>query len=137
MARSLEDSETVAVATTNDGVKQTLSPGEAALSEIAETCHLKQPWPEVKELLKARIAVNLSNEPADATDKGDTVKDYHDRIIQALDTFHDAPFTIQRLSELAIHPTEHHRSIWKYLRALEKVLFLTVHTARVRFPDTE
>ena len=35
------------------------------------------------------------------------------------------PFTIQRLCELTLCPEEHHPNVWKYLRALEKVLLVT------------
>ena len=36
-----------------------------------------------------------------------------------------APFTIQRLSDLCIRPREHYSSVGKYLRALEKTLYVT------------
>ncbi|THH07215.1 hypothetical protein EW146_g9386 [Bondarzewia mesenterica] len=42
-----------------------------------------------------------------------------------LDVFEGAPFTIQRLSELCVRPREHYTSVGKYLRALEKTLYVT------------
>lgn len=35
------------------------------------------------------------------------------------------PFTIQRISELAIHPHRHYKNAGKYLRAIERVLLVT------------
>lgn len=44
------------------------------------------------------------------------------------------PFTIQRLCELALRPTQHHRSRSKYLHALVRVLSVTA--TRDAFPPT-
>ena len=51
----------------------------------------------------------------------ETPEGYHDRIKDLLNTFTSAPFTIQRVCELLSNPTEHHSSVIKYLRAVEKV----------------
>ncbi|KAF9334216.1 hypothetical protein BG006_002542 [Podila minutissima] len=50
----------------------------------------------------------------------ETPAGYHARITQLLNTFTSAPFTIQRVCELLDNPTEHHSSLIKYLRAVEK-----------------
>ncbi|KAG0014975.1 protein phosphatase 4, regulatory subunit 2, partial [Podila clonocystis] len=55
----------------------------------------------------------------------ETPAGYHARITQLLSTFTSAPFTIQRVCELLDNPTEHHSSLIKYLRAVEKVLMIT------------
>ncbi|KAF9372515.1 hypothetical protein CPC16_002387 [Podila verticillata] len=55
----------------------------------------------------------------------ETPAGYHARINQLLNTFTSAPFTIQRVCELLDNPTEHHSSLIKYLRAVEKVLMIT------------
>ncbi|KAF9306409.1 hypothetical protein BGZ74_006117 [Mortierella antarctica] len=55
----------------------------------------------------------------------ETPAGYHARITQLLNTFTSAPFTIQRVCELLDNPTEHHSSLIKYLRAVEKVLMIT------------
>ncbi|KAF9382051.1 hypothetical protein CPB97_007374 [Podila verticillata] len=55
----------------------------------------------------------------------ETPAGYHARINQLLNTFTSAPFTIQRICELLDNPTEHHSSLIKYLRAVEKVLMIT------------
>ena len=38
---------------------------------------------------------------------------------------HSAPFTIQRIAELCLHPTKHYKYLGKYLRAVEKSLLVT------------
>ncbi|KAG0340478.1 hypothetical protein BG000_011861 [Podila horticola] len=55
----------------------------------------------------------------------ETPAGYHARINQLLNAFTSAPFTIQRVCELLDNPTEHHSSLIKYLRAVEKVLMIT------------
>ncbi|KAF9425888.1 protein phosphatase 4, regulatory subunit 2 [Podila epigama] len=63
----------------------------------------------------------------------ETPEGYHARIIELLSNFASAPFTIQRLCELLDKPTEHHSSLIKYLRAVEKVLMIT--SSIYNFPD--
>ncbi len=41
------------------------------------------------------------------------------------DHLREPPFTIQRVCELALNPTSSHKSLGKYLRALQKVLLVT------------
>ncbi|KAG0209436.1 protein phosphatase 4, regulatory subunit 2 [Mortierella sp. GBA30] len=55
----------------------------------------------------------------------ETPEGYRERISGLLDKFTSAPFTIQRVCELLSNPTEHHSSLIKYLRAVEKVLMIT------------
>ncbi|KAI9017564.1 PPP4R2-domain-containing protein [Gaertneriomyces semiglobifer] len=98
---------------------------EQVLSNIADTCILHHPWSIVRNLIKYRIQSNVANESTTDTDHGETLQDYLLRINRALDALEEAPFTIQRLCELAIRPNEHHKSVWKYMRALEKVLLVT------------
>ncbi|KAF9582539.1 protein phosphatase 4, regulatory subunit 2 [Lunasporangiospora selenospora] len=50
---------------------------------------------------------------------------YRERIIALINAFTSAPFTIQRVCELLANPSEHHRNLIKYLRAVEKVLTIT------------
>ncbi|KAJ3047052.1 hypothetical protein HK097_000275, partial [Rhizophlyctis rosea] len=59
------------------------------------------------------------------TAHGESINNYETRICMGLDDFEEPPFTLQRLCELAIRPTEHHKSVWKYLRAVEKCLLVT------------
>jgi serine/threonine-protein phosphatase 4 regulatory subunit 2 len=49
-----------------------------------------------------------------------------DNIFEQLHTFDaNPPFTIQRVCELALHPTKHYSSVGKYLRAVEKSVLVT------------
>ncbi|RKP01413.1 hypothetical protein CXG81DRAFT_18781 [Caulochytrium protostelioides] len=42
-----------------------------------------------------------------------------------LDQFDEPPFTLQRLAELALYPTQNHKTVPRYLRALERTLLVT------------
>ncbi|KAF9364185.1 protein phosphatase 4, regulatory subunit 2 [Mortierella sp. NVP85] len=55
----------------------------------------------------------------------ETPEGYHERINGLLNVFTSPPFTIQRVCELLLNPTEHHANLIKYLRAVEKVLMIT------------
>ncbi|PPQ70278.1 hypothetical protein CVT24_000841 [Panaeolus cyanescens] len=48
-----------------------------------------------------------------------------DAIFQQLDSFEGPPFTIQRLCELCLNPKMHYKSVGKYLRAVDKSIFVT------------
>lgn len=53
-------------------------------------------------------------------------------VFDMLDEFEtDPPFTIQRLAELVLRPTQHYRSRAKYLGALRRVLLVTATTVNV------
>ncbi|TPX72176.1 hypothetical protein SpCBS45565_g00613 [Spizellomyces sp. 'palustris'] len=117
----------------NAGEKEWKPEYDEMLTRIADSCELKHPWPLVKEVIKLKIRRNLKGESDVDADKGASVKDYETRIGQALDTFDEAPFTVQRLCELTVRPNEHHKNIWKYLRALEKVLLVTSSDSTVHF----
>ncbi|TPX35745.1 hypothetical protein SmJEL517_g02022 [Synchytrium microbalum] len=101
------------------------------LESIAETCQTDGiPWTSLKELIRYKIKQNVHAEDKMGRvnglfNKGDTVSDYEERIDQALDSFEEPPFTIQRICELITNPDQHHRNVWAYLRALEKVLLVT------------
>ncbi|KAJ3058736.1 hypothetical protein HK102_010332, partial [Quaeritorhiza haematococci] len=55
----------------------------------------------------------------------ENLEEYEKRIAEAFTLLERPPFTLQRLCELTVRPNEHHRTLWKYLRALEKVLVVT------------
>ncbi|KAJ3031345.1 Serine/threonine-protein phosphatase 4 regulatory subunit 2 [Rhizophlyctis rosea] len=101
------------------------------LEQIAETCETNHPWSLLREVLKAKINLNVKMDPVAAAegatlpDTGETIDEYLQRISTAMNIFDRPPFTLQRLCELATRPTEHHKTVWKYLRAVEKVLLVT------------
>ncbi|KAJ2186374.1 hypothetical protein EV181_003339 [Coemansia sp. RSA 532] len=53
------------------------------------------------------------------------IRDLEDRISYSLHTFDDAPFTIQRMAELLAWPDRHYRNVLKFLRAVERVVYVT------------
>ncbi|KAJ2809329.1 hypothetical protein H4R20_000232 [Coemansia guatemalensis] len=53
------------------------------------------------------------------------IRDLEDRIGYSLHTFEEAPFTIQRIAELLAWPERHYRNVIKFLRAVERVVYVT------------
>ncbi|KAJ2819793.1 hypothetical protein GGI24_004680 [Coemansia furcata] len=53
------------------------------------------------------------------------MRDLEERIGHCLRTFDEAPFTIQRIAELLAWPERHYRSGIKFLRAVERVVYVT------------
>ncbi|KND00978.1 uncharacterized protein SPPG_04076 [Spizellomyces punctatus DAOM BR117] len=134
MTGMVSDTEAPTLSELQDaGEKEWKSEYDHMLTRIADSCELEHPWPLVKEVIKLKIRRNLKGESEDEADKGDSVKDYETRIGLALDTFDEAPFTVQRLCELTVRPNEHHKNVWKYLRALEKVLLVTSSDSPLHF----
>lgn len=60
-----------------------------------------------------------------SNENDETVEDFQMRIWAILDSFDEPPFTIQRLCELVTVAKEQHKNIYKYLRAIEKMLLVT------------
>ncbi|KAJ3294126.1 protein phosphatase 4, regulatory subunit 2 [Borealophlyctis nickersoniae] len=135
---------------TQSSEMESLQEFDEILTAIADSCEINHPWAYVKELVKWKIDQNVRTDQkaVEESNKGEMVGDYLARIWQALDAFEEyvsdtclsfgpvrttdeayshsrPPFTLQRLCELSIRPTEHHKTVWKYLRALEKVLLVT------------
>ncbi|KAI0046700.1 hypothetical protein FA95DRAFT_1572978 [Auriscalpium vulgare] len=52
-------------------------------------------------------------------------REVKESLFAQLDTFDGPPFTIQRVAELLVRPKESYRSVGKYLRALERGLYVT------------
>ncbi|KAJ2847715.1 hypothetical protein IWW36_003711 [Coemansia brasiliensis] len=53
------------------------------------------------------------------------IGDLEDRISYSLHSFDEAPFTIQRIAELLTWPERHYRNVLKFLRAVERVVYVT------------
>ncbi|KAJ1807358.1 hypothetical protein LPJ75_004822, partial [Coemansia sp. RSA 2598] len=58
-------------------------------------------------------------------DSASEIHDLEERIGYCLRTFDEAPFTIQRIAELLAWPERHYRSVIKFLRAVERVVYVT------------
>ncbi|CAG8482015.1 11202_t:CDS:2, partial [Dentiscutata heterogama] len=108
-----------------------LSPNDEVLTHISEMNQLTIPWPEVKEIIKERfeketqlpIAVNGAD-PEQIDKAKAEIEEYKQNINKMLDGFEKPPFTIQRTAELLLRPFQHHKTLIKWLRALEKVLMV-------------
>ncbi|CAI2170915.1 7064_t:CDS:2, partial [Funneliformis geosporum] len=110
---------------------------------IAENNELNVSWLEVKKIIKERlkmtshdpeISIVINGKDSDKNEKDDKdIENYIHTNIQLLDNFERPPFTIQRLSELIIKPYQHHKTLIKWLRAVEKVL--TVQSSMDMYPS--
>ncbi|KAJ1725765.1 hypothetical protein LPJ53_000026 [Coemansia erecta] len=59
------------------------------------------------------------------SDSASEIYDLEERIGYCLRTFDEAPFTIQRIAELLAWPEKHYRNVLKFLRAVERVVYVT------------
>ncbi|KAJ2779562.1 hypothetical protein GGI15_003835 [Coemansia interrupta] len=59
------------------------------------------------------------------SDYASEIYDLEERIGYCLRTFEEAPFTIQRIAELLAWPEKHYRNVLKFLRAVERVVYVT------------
>ncbi|XP_029637310.1 serine/threonine-protein phosphatase 4 regulatory subunit 2 [Octopus sinensis] len=99
------------------------------LLQVAKTGETLFPWPRLKPLFVKKLdsVMQQFNEeyPADHLLMSPNVKnvkfeEMRNRIINAVNRFHGAPFTIQRLCELITEPTRHYKRSDKFLRGIEK-----------------
>ncbi|GBB95003.1 hypothetical protein RclHR1_02460023 [Rhizophagus clarus] len=113
------------------------------LSYISENNELNVSWSKVMSIIRERlektchdsdIQIAINGDDLDKNEKHKTdVEIYKQTINQLLDNFERPPFTIQRLSELILRPFQHHKTLIKWLRAVEKVL--TVQSSLDAFPS--
>ncbi|GBM28814.1 Serine/threonine-protein phosphatase 4 regulatory subunit 2-A [Araneus ventricosus] len=102
---------------------------EDYLKRIAKNGEIVFPWSKLKPLLKKKLEVVLDEfyetcpvetsvpVPNFETFNFDALKK---SILQAVESFTSAPFTIQRLCELVTDPTKHYNRTDKYMRGIEK-----------------
>ncbi|CAG8473803.1 9844_t:CDS:10, partial [Cetraspora pellucida] len=108
-----------------------LSTNDEVLTHISEMNQLTIPWPEVKDIIRERfekesqlpIAIN-GTDPEQIDKVKAEIEEYKQNINKMLDEFERPPFTIQRTAELLLRPFQHHKTLIKWLRALEKVLMV-------------
>ncbi|ORX46232.1 PPP4R2-domain-containing protein [Piromyces finnis] len=102
---------------------------EDYLLKTAMTAEVVCNWNLLRELLRFKIKQlceqKLSDNPSNQIINGESIEDFQMRIWSILDSFDEPPFTVQRLCELATINQEQHKTVWKYLRAIEKVLLVT------------
>lgn len=99
------------------------------LCQVAKTGDTMLPWHRLKPLLcrKLEMVMNEFYEafPTDSLPVLPNVEafkyeDMKAKILEALDTFTSAPFTIQRLCELVVDPRKHYKRTDKFMRGVEK-----------------
>ncbi|CAF1061341.1 unnamed protein product [Adineta ricciae] len=102
---------------------------EQILSQIAKTGYSRYPWEKIKPLfLQKLIAVldefnnELSMDKLDIHPNVDqsTFEELKSDIVERINSFENAPFTIQRLCELILSPRTHYRRTDKFVRGLTK-----------------
>ncbi|KAK9763243.1 hypothetical protein K7432_010273 [Basidiobolus ranarum] len=108
---------------------------EEIIEYVAQSNIFNGSWEEVRLRLVAKIDHNIEFLATEFnTEITEEIREYQTRIVKALEVFKkDPPFTVQRLCELIVYPKEHHKTLPKYMRALEKVV--TVTSTYVDFPS--
>ncbi|KAL5013270.1 hypothetical protein ScPMuIL_007540 [Solemya velum] len=99
------------------------------LNQVARTGETLFPWSQLKPLLVTKLEqvmhqfnqeFPLDHLPLFPNVENVKFEEMRMRIITALERFHGAPFTIQRLCELVTDPTRHYKRCDKFLRGIEK-----------------
>lgn len=115
---------------------------EEYLQKIAKSGDTMFPWNKLKPLFKRKLELvltdfyescptdNLPPLPNVENFKYDVLKA---KILEAVDSFESAPFTIQRLCELVTDPRRHYKRTDKFMRGVEKNI-LVVSTVEPRSP---
>ncbi|RNA06707.1 serine threonine- phosphatase 4 regulatory subunit 2 [Brachionus plicatilis] len=103
---------------------------ENFLEHVAKTGTYTFPWVKVKKLFITKTKNVLSNLNLSSSiqtlspSKMSLVNQLKSQIIERFESFNNAPFTIQRISELLLKPTNNYTQQEKYLRGLEKCLLV-------------
>lgn len=99
------------------------------LVRIAKTGDIMFPWNKLRPLFRRKLEIVLNDFyetcPADNLPILPNVEAFkyevmRSKLMEALDSFQSAPFTIQRLCELVTNPRKHYRRTDKFMRGLEK-----------------
>ncbi|KAM7293624.1 putative serine/threonine protein phosphatase 4 regulatory subunit [Ixodes scapularis] len=99
------------------------------LGNVAKTGDTLFPWQNLKPLLcrKLELVMNefykqypTDDLPALPNVEPFKYEDMKAKILESINCFTSAPFTIQRLCELVVDPRKHYRRTDKFMRGLEK-----------------
>lgn len=111
------------------------------LLRIAQNGEIVFPWCKLKPLLKRKLEVVLEEFyescPVEITAPVPNFESFNydslkKTILQAVDAFTSAPFTIQRICELVTNPKKHYNRTDKYMRGIEKnVLVVSTNEPRI------
>lgn len=107
---------------------------EQYLKSIATTGQTLVPWLKLRPLIARKlefvIGEFLKGSPAGtgsvAGVNSDCVSfdEMRSRLVNCVNKFNSAPFTIQRLCELLVDPNKHYKTMEKFMRAIEKNLLV-------------
>ncbi|XP_077496003.1 uncharacterized protein LOC144106918 [Amblyomma americanum] len=110
------------------------------LSHIAKTGDTLFPWHKLKPLLCRKLELVMNEfhkiSPTDDLPALPNVEvfkyeDMKEKVLEAVNSFNSAPFTIQRLCELVVDPRKHYKRTDKFMRGVEKNV-LVVSTTEPR-----
>ncbi|XP_077530147.1 serine/threonine-protein phosphatase 4 regulatory subunit 2-like [Haemaphysalis longicornis] len=113
---------------------------EEYLAYVAKTGDTVFPWDKVRPLLRRKLELVMEEfRTVSTTDEVPALpnvppfnyEEMKDFILEAIDRFDGAPFTVQRLCELLVDPWRNYNRIDKYMRAVEKSV-LVVSTIEPR-----
>lgn len=99
------------------------------LSHIAKTGDTLFPWHKVKPLLcrKLELVMNEFHKVSPTDDlpalpnvEAFKYEEMKEKVLEAVNCFNSAPFTIQRLCELVVDPRKHYKRTDKFMRGVEK-----------------
>lgn len=98
------------------------------------------PWNLVKKIFQKKLSnvienlqscmslstsdMNTSSSTSFQCNEQSNIQTMKERIVERMKSFNNAPFTIQRICELLLKPTNHYNRIDKYLRSLEKCIMV-------------
>ncbi|XP_018496650.1 serine/threonine-protein phosphatase 4 regulatory subunit 2 [Galendromus occidentalis] len=110
---------------------------EEYLHFVASTGDTVFPWTIIKVLMRRKIEQVLCDflitSSPDSVPTSPNVDSFKyalmkEKILEALEYFNQAPFTIQRLCEVMVDPKRYYKRIDKLMRAIEKNLLVTTTT---------
>eukprot|EP00735_Rhodelphis_limneticus_P004864 TRINITY_DN16517_c0_g1::TRINITY_DN16517_c0_g1_i1::g.1871::m.1871 TRINITY_DN16517_c0_g1::TRINITY_DN16517_c0_g1_i1::g.1871 ORF type:complete len:154 (-),score=24.09,sp/Q6DCQ0/P4R2B_XENLA/31.88/1e-15,PPP4R2/PF09184.6/1.9e-26 TRINITY_DN16517_c0_g1_i1:710-1171(-) len=129
--------------------EQNLTPElDSIISQIAATGLVYFEWSLLRPLLGEKLkkviidfnekagkgALNETLATPTLADAPSTLQEHIEQLIELLDDFSGAPFTIQRLCELLLNPGRHYRTSQKLLTAFDKLLTVTTTQPVAPFP---
>lgn len=105
---------------------------EEYIHYVAKTGDPVFQWTLIKPLFREKIIKVITDffesNPGEIPDYPNVAKFNYDNmketLLERIDWFKGAPFTIQRISELLVNPTKEYNRVDKYMRALEKNIYV-------------
>lgn len=105
------------------------------IKDVALSGTLRHEWSLVKKLLAVQLELVLrsyqSRYPDLREENGEKFEDILGNFKFSLDSFAQAPFTLQRLCELLMDPERHYKSLRKLTGAIDKVVNVSIHGSEV------